>query len=74
MGSIGAVFDFYAGTYPRAPHWMCKAGLEWLYRFLKEPKRMWKRNILSTPYFIALTVWRHLFGIQETFSVPKNGS
>ena len=40
IGSIGAVFDFYAGTYPRAPEWMCKIGIEWVYRLFKEPRRM----------------------------------
>jgi N-acetylglucosaminyldiphosphoundecaprenol N-acetyl-beta-D-mannosaminyltransferase len=61
IGSIGAVFDFFAGTYPRAPEWACRAGLEWAYRFIKEPRRMWQRNIVSTPKFIALVLSRHLF-------------
>lgn len=60
MGSIGAVFDFYAGTYPRAPNWMCALGLEWLFRLIKEPKRMWRRNFVSTPKFVALVTWRHI--------------
>ena len=50
--SIGAVFDFYAGTIKRPPHWMIKLKLEWLGRFLNEPKRMWKRNFISTPMFV----------------------
>jgi N-acetylglucosaminyldiphosphoundecaprenol N-acetyl-beta-D-mannosaminyltransferase len=62
-GSIGAVFDFYAGTYPRAPGWMCKLGLEWLFRLVKEPRRMWRRNFISSPKFVAMVVWRHIFGI-----------
>ncbi|MCA9473786.1 MAG: WecB/TagA/CpsF family glycosyltransferase [Nitrospirales bacterium] len=66
IGSIGAVFDFYARTFPRAPQWMCKAGLEWLYRLLREPRRMWKRNFLSTPHFVALSIYRHLLKIQES--------
>lgn len=60
IGSIGAVFDFYAGSYPRAPKWMCELGAEWLYRLAKEPRRMWRRNFISTPKFIALVVWRHI--------------
>jgi N-acetylglucosaminyldiphosphoundecaprenol N-acetyl-beta-D-mannosaminyltransferase len=60
IGSIGAVFDFYAGTYPRAPKWMCRIGLEWLYRLIKEPKRMWKRNLVSSPKFVLLVLTRHL--------------
>ena len=62
IGSIGAVFDFYAGTYPRAPKWMCDMGLEWAYRFIREPRRMWRRNFLSAPTFIWLVLRQHLFG------------
>ncbi|MFC1772744.1 WecB/TagA/CpsF family glycosyltransferase [Pseudomonadota bacterium] len=52
IGSIGAVFDFVAGTHPRAPDWMGTCGIEWLYRLVREPKRMWQRNMISTPKFI----------------------
>lgn len=50
--SIGAVFDFYAGTIKRPNQFWIKNGLEWLPRFLNEPKRLWKRNLVSTPKFI----------------------
>lgn len=50
--SIGAVFDFYAGTVNRAPKWMIDLGLEWLYRLLKEPKRMWRRYLIGNTKFI----------------------
>lgn len=49
---IGAVFDFYAGTIKRAPSYMINSGLEWLYRLLKEPKRMWKRYLLGNTIFV----------------------
>lgn len=49
--SIGAVFDFYAGTAKRPPQWMINIHMEWLGRLLKEPKRMWRRYLLSTPVF-----------------------
>jgi N-acetylglucosaminyldiphosphoundecaprenol N-acetyl-beta-D-mannosaminyltransferase len=52
IGAVGAVFDFYAGTKKRAPQWICKMGLEWLPRLLREPKRLWKRNFVSTPLFL----------------------
>ena len=52
VGTIGAVFDFYAGTAKRAPEWWQKHSLEWLYRLLKEPKRMWKRYIIGNPLFV----------------------
>ena len=47
IGAIGAVFDFYAGTIKRAPIWMQKHSLEWLYRLMIEPKRMWKRYLVG---------------------------
>ncbi|SLM49617.1 conserved protein of unknown function [Nitrospira japonica] len=61
IGSIGAVFDFYAGTYQRAPSWVCRMGFEWMYRFMLEPRRMWKRNVVSAPKFIWLALRHHLF-------------
>ena len=51
-GTIGAVFDFYAGTAKRAPEWWQKHSLEWLYRLIKEPKRMWRRYVIGNPLFI----------------------
>ena len=63
IGSIGAVFDFYAGVNPRAPQWMCKLGIEWLYRLLSNPRRMWRRTFISAPKFVALVIWRHVLGI-----------
>lgn len=51
-GTIGAVFDFYAGTVKRAPLWMQQAGLEWLYRLLSEPRRMWRRYVLGNINFL----------------------
>ncbi|MEI6825226.1 MAG: WecB/TagA/CpsF family glycosyltransferase [Desulfuromonadales bacterium] len=51
-GAIGAVFDFYAGTKERSSVIWQRLGLEWLPRFLKEPKRLWERNMKSTPVFL----------------------
>lgn len=56
VGCIGAVFDFYAGTKPRAPAWMCRFGLEWIHRLATEPRRMWRRHLISIPKFVLLTV------------------
>ena len=50
--SIGACFDFYAGTVKRAPKWVREIGLEWLHRSVSSPGRLGKRNILSNPEFI----------------------
>lgn len=52
VGTIGAVFDFYAGTALRAPLWWQEHSLEWLYRLVKEPRRMWRRYVLGNPLFL----------------------
>lgn len=59
VGSVGAVFDFVAGSQPRAPMWMRRAGLEWLHRFISEPGRMWRRVVVNGPYFLFLMVKNH---------------
>ena len=60
--SIGAVFDFYAGTVNRSSQFWILLGLEWLPRFLREPKRLAKRNLISTPKFLLEVVWYKIFG------------
>lgn len=50
--SIGAVFDFFSGKIKRAPNWMINSGLEWLYRLLNEPKRLWKRYVVGNVLFL----------------------
>ena len=52
VGTIGAVFDFYAGTVKRAPLWWQEHSLEWLYRLISEPKRMWRRYLIGNPLFL----------------------
>jgi exopolysaccharide biosynthesis WecB/TagA/CpsF family protein len=51
---VGAFFDFSAGVVPRAPAWMNRAGIEWVYRLSREPRRMWRRYVLGNPLFL----WR----------------
>ncbi|TCK04458.1 WecB/TagA/CpsF family glycosyltransferase [Phorcysia thermohydrogeniphila] len=51
---VGGSFDVIAGKVKRAPKWMQNAGLEWFYRFLQEPKRMWKRAFVDNSKFILL--------------------
>ena len=51
--SIGAVFDFYAGTVIRPSQFWLDLHLEWFARLLKEPKRLWRRNFVSTPLFLV---------------------
>lgn len=57
---VGGSFDVIAGYVKRAPRWMQKAGLEWLYRVYQEPKRMFKRYLVGNTKFITLTV-KYLF-------------
>ena len=52
VGTIGAVFDFYAGTIQRAPQWMQKSGLEWFHRLMSNPKRMWRRYLIGNFKFL----------------------
>ena len=52
IGTIGAVFDFFAGTVKRAPERWQRVGLEWLYRLLSEPHRMWRRYFIGNAKFI----------------------
>ncbi len=51
---VGGSFDVVAGKVRRAPLWMQKSGLEWFYRFLQEPKRMWKRYLVGNTKFLLL--------------------
>lgn len=56
MMAVGAAFDFCAGTVKRAPVWMQKSGLEWLHRLAHDPKRLWKRYLVTNSYFIYLVL------------------
>lgn len=58
---VGAAFDFHAGTKPRAPRLMQRIGMEWLFRLLTEPRRLWRRYLIGIPQFIAGVIadaWR----------------
>lgn len=50
--AVGAAFDFHAGTLPMAPRWMQNSGLEWLYRLIQEPGRLWKRYLHLNPLYV----------------------
>jgi len=58
---VGAVFDFIAGTVKRAPVWMQRMGLEWLWRFFQEPTRLWRRYIIGNTVFLFLVLKEVLF-------------
>jgi exopolysaccharide biosynthesis WecB/TagA/CpsF family protein len=59
---VGAFLDFSAGVVPRAPAWMNRLWLEWLYRLLQEPRRMWRRYVLGNPLFLARVLRARLRG------------
>jgi N-acetylglucosaminyldiphosphoundecaprenol N-acetyl-beta-D-mannosaminyltransferase len=54
MLGVGAAFDFHTGRVRQAPAWMQVAGLEWLFRLLMDPKRLWKRYAKHNPRFVVL--------------------
>lgn len=51
--AVGALFDFVTGKVPRAPQWLSAHGLEWLYRFIVEPRRLWRRYMVGNIRFLA---------------------
>ena len=53
---VGAAFDFHAGLKKQAPYWMQKSGLEWLFRLLSEPRRLWRRYLINNPWFLWLVL------------------
>lgn len=54
MVAVGAAFDFHAGASPMAPRWMQETGLEWLFRLVQEPVRLWRRYVLLNPAYLIL--------------------
>ncbi|MBN1824293.1 MAG: WecB/TagA/CpsF family glycosyltransferase [Endomicrobiales bacterium] len=53
---VGGIFDIIAGKCKLAPEWISRIGLEWFYRFIQEPKRLWKRYLITNTKFIFLVV------------------
>jgi len=60
MMAVGAAFDFFAGTSKQAPSWMQNNGLEWLFRLIAEPRRLWKRYLFTNSKFIYLFIKKEL--------------
>jgi N-acetylglucosaminyldiphosphoundecaprenol N-acetyl-beta-D-mannosaminyltransferase len=60
MVGVGAAFDYHAGTIKRAPHWMRESGLEWLHRLVSEPRRLWRRYLVTNSLFLW-AVFRDFF-------------
>lgn len=68
MLGVGAAFDYHAGTISRAPHWMRTLGLEWFHRLCSEPRRLWRRYLVTNSTFIWLTVLQMLSRKDEKVS------
>ena len=58
MIGVGAAFDFHSGTIKRAPRWMQDSGLEWLHRLFAEPRRLWKRYLVTNTLFVCGAAWQ----------------
>ncbi|OCT11013.1 UDP-N-acetyl-D-mannosaminuronic acid transferase [Paenibacillus pectinilyticus] len=71
--AVGAAFDFHAGTLKQAPPWMQKRGLEWFYRMIQEPKRLWKRYMYLNPLYV-FTVVGELIGFKKIPVLFPTGS
>lgn len=56
MLGVGAAFDFHAGVKAQSPAWIQKMGLEWFYRLVTEPRRLWRRYLYHNPRFIFLAI------------------
>jgi N-acetylglucosaminyldiphosphoundecaprenol N-acetyl-beta-D-mannosaminyltransferase len=59
---VGAAFDFHAGVKRQAPRWMMRLGLEWLFRLMSEPRRLWRRYLINNPQFIVLMIKEWILG------------
>ena len=62
MIGVGAAFDYHAGTVQRAPTWMQNSGLEWLHRLFSEPRRLWRRYLVTNTLFVIGAVKQLVFG------------
>ena len=68
---VGGLFDFYSGRTRRAPRWLREIGLEWLYRMVQEPGRMWRRYVVGNPLFLyRVTKWK----LYSAAPMPKQKS
>lgn len=71
MVGVGAAFDYHAGTVKRAPRWMQAGGLEWLHRLASEPRRLWRRYLVTNTVFVVAALaqwWRASFAAQRSDS------
>jgi N-acetylglucosaminyldiphosphoundecaprenol N-acetyl-beta-D-mannosaminyltransferase len=69
--AVGAAFDFHGGKTRQAPQWMQDRGLEWLFRFRTEPRRLWRRYVLLNPWYLSLLATQLLRLRQFSHAVHK---
>ncbi|MEM7593417.1 MAG: WecB/TagA/CpsF family glycosyltransferase [Cyanobacteria bacterium P01_A01_bin.83] len=70
--AVGAAFDFHAGTLPQAPKWMQDAGLEWLFRLIQEPTRLWQRYVILNPLYVW-NIFKQYLGLQKFVPTMPDG-
>jgi N-acetylglucosaminyldiphosphoundecaprenol N-acetyl-beta-D-mannosaminyltransferase len=63
---VGGLLDFYSGRIPRAPIWMRELGMEWLYRFWQEPRRMWRRYFMGNVLFLYRVVRERMRTVRKS--------
>jgi len=70
--AVGAAFNFHAGLLPQAPGWMQASGLEWFFRLLSEPRRLWRRYLLLNPLYVGMLMLQatHLRDFDPRHSSP----
>jgi N-acetylglucosaminyldiphosphoundecaprenol N-acetyl-beta-D-mannosaminyltransferase len=73
MFGVGAAFDFIAGTKKQAPRWMMRLGLEWIFRFATEPRRLARRYLKNNPRFVLLFARQLITGRTSSLTPPQGG-
>jgi alpha-1,3-mannosyltransferase len=68
---VGGLFDFMAGVVPRAPHWVQAARMEWAYRLLQQPARLWRRYLVQMPIFLMRVSRQWLAGSRVPGAIPR---
>jgi len=69
--AVGAAFDYHAGTVSEPPKWMQDRGLQWLYRLVQNPRRLWKRYLLLNPAYVTLVALQFI-GLRKPDAKPMN--
>ncbi len=68
--AVGALFDIFTGSVPRAPDWMLKLRIEWVYRLWREPRRLWRRYLIGNPKFVLAIAKAYFSGTSNGRGAP----